>query len=200
MTRCRNSFSECLVVWLFSENHFLYVILHFSWAHISGISMHPQFIRWIHNGWDHERHWQCSLYNPSSNSAWTQSSRVLKLYEWLVIPRQQMWSVWFPWSWIICPFSGWSLHMANSIDRMMPLLPCSRIFFWNLPENICDNRAPGFSQTIFLPLLGIEDQVVGGIDKDGFYSSLANLFETTSQWTLFWRRIKKFYLQIAVQL
>jgi tetratricopeptide (TPR) repeat protein len=94
----------------------------------------------------------------------------------------------------------WPLHVANSNDRMMPLPPTLQNLLLELAENRLRRWASWFL-AINLPASSQDwDQVVGGIDQDGFYCSLANILENNNTMDTTVTSHRTFCLEISVRL
>ena len=94
----------------------------------------------------------------------------------------------------------WPLHLANSNDRLTPLSPKINNLLSELPENHLRQWGSWFLAISISATSHNWDQVLGPINKDGFYFSLAGFLEDIimTDTTLTSSRI--FCLEIAIRL
>ena len=94
----------------------------------------------------------------------------------------------------------WPLHMVNSNDRLTPLPPKLNILLSELPENHLRQWGSWFL-AISIPTSSQNwDQVLGPIDKDDFYFSLAGFLKDNIMMDITLASSRTFCLEIAIRL
>ena len=94
----------------------------------------------------------------------------------------------------------WPLHVAKSNDRLTPLPPKLNTLLLELPENHLRQWGSWFL-AISIPASSQDwDQLLGSIDKDGFYCSLAGFLEDNIMTDTTLASSRTFCLEIAIRL
>lgn len=94
----------------------------------------------------------------------------------------------------------WPLHMVNSNDRSTPLPPKLNNLLLELPENHLRQWGSWFLSVNIPASSQNWDQVLGPIDKDDFYCSLAGLLEDNIMTDATLASYRTFCLEIAIRL
>ena len=94
----------------------------------------------------------------------------------------------------------WPLHMANSNDRSTPLPPKLNSLLLELPENHLRQWGSWFLAISIPTSSNNWDEVLGPIDKDGFYYSLAGFLKDNIMTDNTLASSRTFCLEIAIRL
>ena len=94
----------------------------------------------------------------------------------------------------------WPLHMANSNDRLAPLPPKFNNMLLELPENHLRQWGSWFLAIIIPASSKNWDQILSPINKDDFYSSLANFLKSEIMTDTTQVSSITFCLEIAIRL